>query len=234
VARLDSQLLTADARTLAVVHRSMVALEGTYEAQRAAALSGVPVSTVYDWARKDVLVPSVSQHKEMLWSYADLMGLRIVYWLRHPKGEEGEVPASPMKEVRAALERLDREDMDLWSVGNPRGSALLADRAGRVIVAGEPMTTASGQGLLDMLDVLGPFAQGQVRGPDLRTPRPHLRIIPGRCAGEPHIVGTRITTLSVAALRTRGFDLDKIGELYPDEDPAALAEAVDLEAHLAA
>src|SRR5262249_54325081 len=48
---------------------------GAYTADRAAALSGVPKSTLHWWARHDVLVPSVSATKVMLWSYADLMGL---------------------------------------------------------------------------------------------------------------------------------------------------------------
>ena len=38
------------------------------------------------------------------------------------------------------------------------------------------------------------------RGPDLVAPRPELRIVPGRLAGEPHIRGTRIGTLQIAAL----------------------------------
>ncbi|MCL2464549.1 MAG: hypothetical protein FWF28_05725, partial [Micrococcales bacterium] len=58
------------------------AVSGCYEASRAAALSGVPKSTLYEWARRRVVVPSVSPEREKLWSYADLMALRIVSWLR--------------------------------------------------------------------------------------------------------------------------------------------------------
>ena len=43
--------------------------EGCYEAPRAATLAGVPVSTVYDWARKQVVVPTVSLTKPKLWSW---------------------------------------------------------------------------------------------------------------------------------------------------------------------
>jgi len=50
------------------------AFDGCYEAPRAAALSGVPVSTVYYWARTRVVVPTVSPERKKLWSYADLMG----------------------------------------------------------------------------------------------------------------------------------------------------------------
>ena len=57
--------------------RVKAAFEGCYESSRAAALSGVPVSTVYLWARTGVVEPSVSPTKIKLWSYADLMALRI-------------------------------------------------------------------------------------------------------------------------------------------------------------
>lgn len=63
--------------------RLRATLEGCYEGPRAAALSGVPVSTVYYWARLGIVEPSVSPTRIKLWSYADLMALRIVYWLRH-------------------------------------------------------------------------------------------------------------------------------------------------------
>ena len=65
--------------------RLQAALAGCYDARRAAALSRVPISTVYYWARRGVVIPTVSPNKQKLWSYADLMALRIVYWLRHPK-----------------------------------------------------------------------------------------------------------------------------------------------------
>ena len=58
--------------------RFRAALAGCYDTRRAAALTGVPVSTVYYWARRQVVVPTVSPTRQKLWSYADLMALRIV------------------------------------------------------------------------------------------------------------------------------------------------------------
>lgn len=52
---------------------------GAYTAERAAALSGVPKSTIHYWARQDILVPSVSAERVKLWSYGDLMALRTIY-----------------------------------------------------------------------------------------------------------------------------------------------------------
>lgn len=214
---------------------SPAAFEGCYEAPRAAALSGVPVSTVYDWARKEIVVPTVSVTKTKLWSYADLMALRIVSWLRHEKvDEEGVRGASPMREVRGALRELQRDGVQLWSE-EQQDSPLRVDRSGHVFVVGRHgVRDIEGQGILeDVLDLLGPIDLGSTRGPDLRRPRALLRIVPGKCAGEPHLVGSRVTTPTVAALARRGYNLPAILHLYPDEDAGALEEAIELEEALA-
>ena len=87
----------------------------------------------------------------------------------------------------------------------------------------------------DVLDVLGPFdIEKGTWGPDLRQPMPHLRIVPGKVSGEPHLAHSRLTTQSVATLADRGFSLDDIKRLYPDESPDGLSEAIELERRLAA
>lgn len=215
--------------------RGIQAYEGCYEARRAAALSGVPVSTVYNWARKGVVVPSVSPVREMLWSYADLMALRIVGWLRHPKDGKPPLPASPMAEVRRALARLDDLGLDIWGENGGGSSPLLVDRSARIYIAaaGEVLDSAGAQVIRDCLDLLGPVDGAGALGPDLRRPRSQLRIVPGKCAGEPHIAGTRLTTLSIASLAGRGYDVDAISRLYPDEGLSAITQAIDLEQDLA-
>jgi uncharacterized protein (DUF433 family) len=60
---------------------------------------------------------------------------------------------------------------------------------------------------------------------------PHLRIVPTKVAGEPHVEGSRITSRSLAALAARGIELGRIGELY-DLSEAVVGEAVALEAQL--
>ena len=218
--------------------RFLAALEGCYEAPRAAALSGVPVSTVYYWARKNVVVPTVSPEKPKRWSYVDLMGLRLVYWLRHPKSNESQpFPASPMSEVRRALLELDERDLDIWSsdyVGPP--SALRVDRSGQIyITAQRRVETTFREGVFEeSLDLLAPFERADGHGPDLIRPRPHLRIIPGKVSGEPHLVRSRITTQTVAALHERLRSVERIAALYPEVEGKAIAEAIELERQLAA
>ncbi len=197
---------------------------GAYEAPRAAALAGVPVSTVYDWARKGVVVPSISPSREKLWSYGDLLTLRLVRWLRSDKAD---ARRTAMAEVREAL---DQFADDLWresEAGDDRPT-IAVDSSGRVFHV-EHFERASGQRAFgDTLDLFAPFEEG----PDLREPDAHLRIVPGRCAGEPHLLGTRLTTRTIAALAERGYDLDTIAALYPDEEADALGEALRFEQRL--
>lgn len=213
------------------------AFDGCYTARRAAALSGVPVSTVYHWARVGPVEPSVSRVREKLWSYADLMALRIVYWLRHPKETGSELfAASPMPEVRRALARLEELGTDIWEGPGMSKSSLFVSRGGQILIrADDHVVDSMGQARFDAcLDLLGPFDVASLRGPDLRKPKPHLRIVPGKCSGEPHLAGTRITTPTIAALVERKYAEAQIARLYPHEDPLALREAVALEQELAA
>ncbi len=218
------------------LHLVLAASEGCYDAGRAAALSGVPRSTIYYWARHEVVVPSVSPVKEMLWSYADLMALRVVSWLRHPKGDDqGIRPGSPMKAVRRALSEIDRRGLDIWSPQLIGRSPLVVDRAGKIHIRDDAgVEDLSGQPPLsaDLLDLLGPFDLLGACGPDLVAPREHLRIVPARVAGEPHVAGSRLTTLSLAALADRGMTSEQVAALY-EIDIVAVEEAVDLERELA-
>jgi uncharacterized protein (DUF433 family) len=62
-------------------------------------------------------------------------------------------------------------------------------------------------------------------------PRSHLRIVPLKVAGEPHIEGSRITTRTIAALQRRGFSADRIADMY-EIDRTAVVQAIDLESQL--
>ena len=220
-----------------ITGRFRATLAGCYDARRAAALSGVPVSTVYYWARKQVVVPTVSPTRQKLWSYADLMALRIVSWLRHPKpGPHGVVPPNPMPQVREALDELERRGLDVWAEEPyASGTPLVVNIDGRVHLADGWAAGAHGQlSLVSMLDLLGPFGMGDHHGPDLVRPRPSIRIIPGKVSGEPHLVGSRITTKSVAALYRRFGNVRRVAALYPEAASQTIEQAVDLENSLAA
>lgn len=209
---------------------------GAYTADRAAALSGVPMSTVHYWARKDILVPSVSRLRVKLWSYSDLLGLRTIYWLRATKtSPEGhEVPATAMKAVRRALSELAELDLELWT--DEHSPNVGVDRRGQIVISPDAEAfRLDGQQILDaeQLDLLRPFDIGMSQhGPDLIAPRPRLRIVPGKLAGAPHVYRTRIETEALAALYRRGLNGMKIVRLYPAIEPGDVEEALDLERQL--
>jgi uncharacterized protein (DUF433 family) len=193
---------------------------------------------VYWWARHGIVVPSVSPVQEKLWSYSDLMALRVVSWLRHPKpGDDGaNLPASPMSKVRRALTLLDELGLDPWSPDATAASPLLVDRSGDIYVrTGTSVLNLHRQPALLSGDVLGltaPFHDAGMFGPDLLRPRPHLRIVPSKVAGEPHIEHSRVTTQTIAALADRGYSSLQLAHMY-DEPETAIREAIDLERQLA-
>lgn len=211
-------------------------LGGAYSAERAAALSGVRKSTVHYWARKGYLVPSVSAERVKLWSFADLMALRTIYWLRQPKtGADGrEIPRSKMPMIRQAIVRLRDLDPELFDGERPN-VALTAD--GQVLLdrAGRPLEAIDGQ-LVErrVIDVLAPFSTLEgLRGPDLSAPRPHLRIVPRKLSGAPHVLDTRVETQAIQALATRGYPLEKILDMYSFLTAVQVRESIELEDQLA-
>jgi uncharacterized protein (DUF433 family) len=208
-----------------------MSLRGVYPADRAAALSGVPKSTMYEWARKQVLVPSISPVEIKLWSYSDLMGLRTIQWLRHEKKRPsgGEIPASSMPKVRRALGVLAELGLPLST--DEEGPSVAVDRSGEIYIDARGIAlTYEGQSPLDseLLDLIRPFSIGDAAGPDLLAPRPKLRIVPGKLSGSPHVQRTRVETQALAAL-SRRLSSDRIYALYPGLDHDAVDEALDLE-----
>ncbi len=209
---------------------------GAYDAERASALSGVPRSTIHYWARNEVLVPSVSATRVKLWSYADLMALRVIYWLRQKKTDQTGPSIAPtgMRTIRRALKQVRALGEPLW---HPEQTSIWIDTSGEIHVrAPAGASTLDGQMLLaDSLNLIAPFTTREgLRGPDLARPRAELRIVPGKLSGSPHIVGTRLETRALHALVVDGLDVETVATFYPFASRAQIAEALDLERQLAA
>lgn len=210
-------------------------LRGAYPADRAAALSGVPKSTVHYWAREEILAPSISPTRIKLWSYSDLMGLRTIYWLRQRKRSDSgaDVPATSMPAVKRALADLRDLDLELWAEAG--GPAVMVDGAGRIVLGGQDAAETDRQRrIADTLDLIAPFPTKEgAKGPDLIEPRPRLRIVPGKLGGSPHVHRTRVETRALAALVRRGMEHGNVIQLYPAVDSSAIGEAIELEDQLA-
>lgn len=170
----------------------------------------------------------------MLWSFADLMGLRVIYWLRQKKttAHGVEIPATTMPMVRRALKQLRAFDLSVWD--RDRQTVLVDVRGEIHVQQDERVQTLAGQVVNDdLVNLVCPFATREgTKGPDLVTPRPQLRILPGKLGGSPHVVHTRLETRALAALYADGFDVTRIHRLYPYVSEAQILEALDLEKQL--
>ncbi len=211
---------------------------GVYTASRASALAGVPLSTVYEWARapRSLILPSVSASRVKLWSWTDLVALRAVYWLRHPLHDERH--ATSMSVVKQMIRRVEQRADGLGEALVSESMILRVDGRGRVYLESEEIMTVSPDWTQSVerdltVDLLSTFGvDGSLVGPNLRTPRSHLRIVPGKLAGEPHVAETRIETRVLAALKRRAMPESDIIELYPGLTAATLSESLDLEQQL--
>ena len=128
--------------------------------------------------------------------------------------------------------------MSLARLFEEQGDVLSVDRHGRVFISSDDgARRLDGQAVLssELLHPVAPFSSEEgLRGRDLRAPRPHLRIVPGKLGGSPHVEDTRIETIALGALAARGLDASRIARLYPAVDTVAIAEAIELEGQLAA
>jgi uncharacterized protein (DUF433 family)/DNA-binding transcriptional MerR regulator len=217
------------------VTRNELPSGAAYTADRAAALAGVPLSTLHYWSRSGIWVPSVSSTRVKRWSYSDLLALRLIDWLRRDKPDL-KLPKTSMAKIRSALaaveklgDRLRQHHVRVWV--EPVGG-LVVDVEGEVFV---PLSRGLAQGLahLEGLNLVEAW-QGDrgVVGPHLFEPRATLRIIPGKLSGEPHVVDTRIPTKMLSTLRTRGLEVPAIIELYPRLTQENVEEAIALEGQL--
>ena len=204
---------------------------GVYDADRAAALAGVPRSTLHYWAREGIYRPSISPDpRTRLWSWGDLLALRVIDWLRRAKPNH-QPPNVSIRAIRQALVQLDQ----LGGSREHLHDVIAVSHAGDLFlrVDGSNLVRADTSRQTAMADVLRPVRPYH-GAPDLLEPRPLLRIVPGKLHGEPHIVDTRIPSAAIYALTEAGYGLDQIETMYPEASRDALAQAIDLERSLQA
>lgn len=202
---------------------------GAYGVRRAAALAGVPMRTLQYWAQHGIYEPSVwPGPRDRLWSWGDLLALRAIDWYRRSKGV-GEPARTTIADIRRAIAALDR-------LGLPRSSlaeitAVAQD--GRIFITTDATRFEARPGQIaapELLNLVQPYLGG--RGPDLLTPRPLLRILPGKLNGEPHLSNTRISTSAIYELHRSGYSIEQIQDLYPEAERSALVQAIEFEESL--
>jgi uncharacterized protein (DUF433 family) len=86
-----------------------------------------------------------------------------------------------------------------------------------------------------VIDVLAEYRLAEQEGfvgPDLTKPRPMLRIVPGKLAGEPHVVDTRLSTTLIDALLSRGYGPSDVIAFYPFLTEETISQSRSLEDQL--
>jgi uncharacterized protein (DUF433 family) len=202
---------------------------GRYPAERAAQLSGIPRSTLYDWQRAEVYVPDFAGGSPMAWSYRDLVFVRVLAWLRNDVRTPRPGAAARVRSLKKHI-----------SAGKPV-SILNADRE-TLAVDGDVGAPLEGPSRLfaemllsfDLIAAVEDFGRhAKLWGPNLVTPSSHTYISPWVLGGEPCVERTRIPSASIYSLRTeRGLDVGEIVKLYPGLDESAAADAYELERRL--
>lgn len=209
---------------------------GRYVAERASQLSGVPKSTIYDWRREGVYLPDFDAASPVMWSYRDLVLLRLLAWLR-----QRDMPRPTASEKVVSVKDRLSSGADFKYILATHGDVVLEnDKGGR-----SPDDRANllpfdnFLGLLATFDLHEPTKElrsergGPLWAPNLVTPSPHSFISPWVLAGDPCVERTRIPTATLHALSTeRALPVDAIVKLYPGLSSEAAQDAIDLERRL--
>jgi uncharacterized protein (DUF433 family) len=207
---------------------------GRYESHRAAQLSGIPRSTIYDWRRNDIFLPDFDEEAPTAWSYRDLVYLRLLAWLRQG-GMERQTAAEQVRTLKGEIAS-GREIRFLFA----SKTLLVADEERTSRIGGQnllPFDTlldlVSKFDLLEPVNELGGGDTGRLWAPHLVSPSPHTFISPWVMAGDPCVARTRIPTASIHALREdRGLTGAEIVDLYPGLTVEAADDAYVLERRL--
>lgn len=209
---------------------------GRYVAERASQLSGVPKSTIYDWRREHVYLPDFHAASPVMWSYRDLVLLRLLAWLRQggmPRPTAAEKVDSVKGQLSLGAEvRFISATHDAVVLDDGQGGSFHDDRD-NLLPFDKFLELLSTFDLHEPIEELRSARGRPVWAPDLVTPSLHSFISPWVLAGDPCVERTRIPTATLHALSTeRALPVDAIVELYPGLTAAAAEDAIGLERRL--
>lgn len=192
----------------------------------ASVLSGATPRQLSYWRRPTasapaLLVPASRRSGRYLYSWADVVALRSIVYLRQEKS---------LPKIRHAVALLRSLDADEWAhlaeyqLMRTANTIVVRTPSGELLdLEQEPATVL--QEVL-MADVLAPFTtkDGAVV-PHLPSPRPYLSVDAKVLSGYPVIVGSRVPFDVVAGLADEGAAPAEIVAIYPSVDPAAVPDA---------
>jgi len=198
-------------------------------------LTGATVAQLAYW-RKDtrsspaLLVPENKRSGRYLYSWADVVALRSIVYLRSEKS---------LPKIRRAVATLRRLESDQWThlagyklISTPR-TILVRTPSGQLLDVEQHPGTVVTETL--MRDVLAPFETRTGRTvPALRQPRPHITVDPQVLGGYPVLAGTRVPFDAVASLADDDLEPAEISAIYPSAVPEAIADALAFAQQVAA
>jgi len=240
--RLSHQLVhTGRVPTLSDTDRQTIAYalrhpRGRYAAERAAQLSGVPKSTIYYWRRNGILISDFPNADPALWSYRDLVLLRLLAWLRQggmqrPLAAEKTVSIRDQLTAGHEVRRIHATKTDIVMSGEADDD--FVDDRENLLPSSDFYDLLSTFDLYEPIDELRSASRGRVWAPDLVTPSEHSMISPWVLAGDPCVERSRIPTSAIYALRTeRELPAEAIVELYPGLSVSAVEDVTRLERRL--
>ncbi|MEK6326445.1 MAG: DUF433 domain-containing protein [Actinomycetota bacterium] len=168
-----------------------------------------------------LLVPAAKREGRYLYSWADVVALRSIVYLRQEKS------LHKIRKAVATLQDLESADWEHLAeyklvrtaqtiiVLTPKGDMLDLERA--------PGTVFDEVLMEDVLDTFE-TRSGQLV-PALRRPRPYLTVHPQILAGYPVIADSRVPFHLVATLADDGMDAAEIVEIYPSIDARGIPDA---------
>lgn len=197
-----------------------------YPVPLTSALTGASVGQLAYWRKATpkappLLVPAASKSGRFLYSWADVVALRTIVFLRQEKS---------LPRIRRAVQTLRSLEANQWEhlseykLISTRKTIVVQMPKGRLMdLEKEPGTMLEE---ILMRDVLGAFVTSAGRDvPPLENPRPNLSIDPEILGGYPVIAGTRVPFDLVAGLADEGYTGAEIIELYPSVKVAAVDDA---------
>jgi uncharacterized protein (DUF433 family)/DNA-binding transcriptional MerR regulator len=202
----------------------------------ASVLSGASIDQLGYWRRptakaEPLLVPETKRSGRYLYSWADIVALRSIVFLREEKS---------LPKIRRAVRQLRGFEAGQWV---HLSQYTLARTSESIYVRrpdGEILDLERSPGaILDetlMADVLKPFESKGAVVPSLEHPRDHLDVDPDILDGFPVVSGSRVPFHLVASLAEDGADAAEIIEIYPSVDPSGIEDARSFarQVHLAA
>ena len=198
-------------------------------------LTGATVAQLAYWRKETpsappLLIPEGKRSGRYLYSWADVVALRSIVYLRSEKS---------LPRIRRAVATLRQLEADEWThlgrytLISTKRTILVRTPKGQLLDLGEQPGTILAEVLMG--DVLAPFETRTGRVvPALKRPRPYITVDPGVLGGYPVMAGTRVPFDAVAALAEDNLEPAEIRAIYPSVEREAIRDAMDFAQQVAA